>query len=627
MTNPAAVSGNVLFLRADNRVFRFSVREDILCLDPDRVKAASEAQADPVQILLPGDPGGAPLPLPPRFDETARIVWTVSGFTRTAVFSVLPGHPFVQVLLFTDGGYAAPEDPLVRVGLSSRHLRLTSVSLCDKTDRTDTLAVSSVQTLYPSDTFRTEGSLFFFDNTESPADSLVLAKDAPTASSSIGYDGWDALVRGTSSVTLCGSGADGTAPGECVELYGFTAGLAADPIRAYRSWYRDAVPGDGTLFVMSNTWGDRSRDEAVCEPFMLREIDRAAEIGCDIVQIDDGWQYGATSNSARAAVRGGGVWEGYYDDSPDFWKPDPERFPNGLEPVAAHAKERGIELGLWFSPDSSRDFANWRRDADTVLGLWRTYGVRVFKLDGVNIDTKLAEQRFRNLLHALTAESGGNLRFNLDITAQNRLGYLPEKERGTLFVENRYTDWGNYYPKNTLRNLMALSEYFPPKKFQFELLNVRRNLDKYGADPFAPGQYPIDWLFCSVMVSNPLVWMEMTRLPLEDVQKLSALVKIWRQHRDALYRGDAVPLGDPEDGKGVSGFRIGCGDGSGYLILLGGAAGPGNSVLPVSLPPRAEIELLAQNTEASLIPGENFLSVSMKNAAGYVFARFGKKED
>ena len=66
--------------------------------------------------------------------------------------------------------------------------------------------------------------------------------------------------------------------------------------------------------------------------------------------------------------------------------------------------------------------------------------------------------------------------FNLDITVK-LLGYLTHKEIGTLFVENRYTDWTNY-SHAVLKNLWTLSELFPTRKFQFELLNNRRNADK-----------------------------------------------------------------------------------------------------------------------------------------------------
>lgn len=617
MTADAMLERGALILHTGGASFRFLVREGRLTL--------GDGEPDPDVNIAAGACEAGDLPVSPDPNRIGRMDWTFGGAPRTALFSALPGHPFVSVRFFSDGGRERAEDPILTVSLPSRHLRLRSVSLYDKTDHTDTLAEERTRVLYPSETLRLPGSLFLFENQEDPGASLLLVKDAPTASSSLRYDGYDALIRGTSSVTLTGTGADGSAPGETVELYGCTVGTGPDPLTAYRAWYRDACPGDGTLFVMSNTWGDRSRDEAVCEDFMVREIEAAAALGCDIVQIDDGWQKGATANSHLAKQKGG-VWEGYYDRIPDFWTPHPDRFPHGLLPLAELARERGAELGLWFSPDSSDDFRNWRRDVDTLLGLREKYGVRVFKLDGVNLCTKLAETRFRRLLRTLTEESGGEIRYNLDITAQNRLGYLPEKERGTLFVENRYTDWGNYYPKNTLRNLRALSRYLPARKFQFELLNVRRNGERYGDDPFAPGLYPPEWLFCSVMVSNPLVWMEVCHLPAQDAERISGLVRIWRQHRDALYRGDVLPVGEEPDGRSFTGFRVTAEDGD-YLILLREFTESDRVSLPLCTPPGTGVRILASSPggEIALIPGR--AEIRIPDAPGWLFAKLEKHGD
>ena len=67
--------------------------------------------------------------------------------------------------------------------------------------------------------------------------------------------------------------------------------------------------------------------------------------------------------------------------------------------------------------------------------------------------------------------TGGEAVFNLDVTAGRRWGYHYGNEYGNLFLENRYTDWSNYYPHWTLRNLWMLSRYVPPQNLQIEFLN------------------------------------------------------------------------------------------------------------------------------------------------------------
>ena len=57
-------------------------------------------------------------------------------------------------------------------------------------------------------------------------------------------------------------------------------------------------------------------------------------------------------------------------------------------------------------------------------------------------------------------------------------GYHYFAEYGNIFLENRYTDWGNYYPHHTLRNLWHLSRYVPPERLQIEDTNEQDDPDR-----------------------------------------------------------------------------------------------------------------------------------------------------
>ena len=146
---------------------------------------------------------------------------------------------------------------------------------------------------------------------------------------------------------------------------------------------------------------------------MLEELEQAGRLGITLYQIDDGWQNGTSANS----VNPGGVWNGYYAANADFWEVNPLRFPNGLEPVAAFAKSKGVHLGLWFSPDSSHEFANWKKDSETLIGLHRRYGIAAFKMDGVKLTSKVSEENLAKLIQQVLTETGGNVFFNMDVTA------------------------------------------------------------------------------------------------------------------------------------------------------------------------------------------------------------------
>ena len=121
-------------------------------------------------------------------------------------------------------------------------------------------------------------------------------------------------------------------------------------------------------------------------------------------------------------------------------------------------------------------------------------------------------------------------------------------------MENRYTDWGNYFPHDTLRNLWEVSRYVPAQRLQIEVLNPRRNKEKYPEDPFAPDLYSMDYLFGIAMAANPLIWMEMSSLSEEDCRVLKDVISLYRTYRDKLQRALVSPIGQKPSGMSFTGF-------------------------------------------------------------------------
>ena len=454
-----------------------------------------------------------------------------------------------------DGEVFCNADTLDCIPLGSVHLEVESIKLYDKTDGNDSLVERQTVPIYKNGRCEREGNVFRINDYPS-GNAIMLIKHSPTQSSALNRRGCDLFINGSSYAALLGNGIDfSSLPSGKIPYYASAVGVAKNEDIYEELWrYSTSISAADprkALFIMSNTWGDRSQDIAVCESFMLREIERGKDIGVDIIQIDDGWQLGVTANSRR---KKGGVWEGYYKDNPNFWQINPEKFPNGLRPITEKAREYGIEIGLWFSPDSSNDFFNVDKDVATLFDLYKEYGIRYFKLDGVKIRNKLCEVRFIRLLEELTRLSDGDIRFNLDVTAEDRFGYLYQTNYGTLFVENRYTDFVNYFPHNTFKNLWNLASVIPTRRLQMELLNIRRNAEKYSGMPFAPSEYKMDYVFATVIPANPLVWMEMTGLSNEDAELLSKIVGIYKKHTAELYDSRVIPIGNAPNGMTYSGY-------------------------------------------------------------------------
>ena len=340
--------------------------------------------------------------------------------------------------------------------------------------------------------------------------------------------------------------------------------------------------------------------------------------GVDVIQIDDGWQTGRTKNSARGA----GVWTGYWAENPNFWQPDPVRFPGGLLPLAKEAAAKGMKFGLWFGPDSSNDFANWERDANRILELHRLDGIDYFKIDGVKALSKQAEQNLRRLFDRVQLETGGKVVFDLDVTAEIRPGYFGMSDVGPLFVENRYTDSHGYFPHQTLRNLWQLAAYVDPRRVRMEVLNNERNEAGYAGDPLAPSSYTPDYLFASVMFANPLGWFETSNLSPAYTTAMGKLVRIWKEQRNELFADTILPVGEAPDGTNWSGFAaFNAARNAGYLLYFRGVNSPAvwKERLNVFGPGRGQIRVLSGTGSASLDGGE--VSLQIPQAPGYLWVK------
>ena len=446
-------------------------------------------------------------------------------------------------------------------GAAYRHLKVTAWTLRDRTDRVGELVEKREWLLLPGTAaFELTCPVAAVEDMLAGT-GVVYLRLAPLPGSRTWADA-DFRVEPDSRAGLVAL----ERPDPCLEIpyAGGAAGRRRALVAAQRR-LRPYVAGRDGLFL-SNTWGDRNRDARICASFIRQEIDAAAKIGIDVVQIDDGWQKGRTANSASAA--GTGAWGGYWSADPDFWQPDPTRFPDGLGPVADYARAHGVRLGLWFGPDSSDDAANWSRDAELLLRYHRDYGISHYKIDSMKTTSARALERQRALFDTVRTASGGQVVFDLDVTAEVRPGYFGLPEIGPVFVENRYTDWHKYWPHQTLRQFWSLSEVVDSVRLRMELPNLRRNADKYAGDPLAPANWPIESAFASVMLASPLGWFEASGLGADDVARLAPFVATWKGHRARLHGGVTFPVAARPDGVSWTGFVVACADGGGYALLF-----------------------------------------------------------
>ena len=453
---------------------------------------------------------------------------------------------------------------LDQIKLPGVHWQTKIIAFQDVTDWNNNLVFEKNIIPYRKNVYR--GNLLFARNTEN-GNGFFMLKEAPSSNVQLAYSGHDFVLEfGHFQLTGLGIVAEDLRSDEWRRTYGAVIGVygtqALDPllaVRTYQKNIRKLLPGRDEM-VMMNTWGDRSQDTKVNEKFCLAEIEKAAELGVTHFQIDDGWQIGKSPNSAMAKGSFKNIW-----DNPNYWSPDPEKYPRGLQPVVEKGKALGVEVCLWFNPSVQDDYADWEKDAQAMIGLYEQYGIRTFKIDGLLIPTKQSEVNLRKLFDRVLEKTNHQVTFNLDATAGRRGGYHMFNEYGNIFLENRYTDWGNYYPYMTLRNLWMLAKYVPAEKLQIEFLNKWRNADKYGQDPFAPANYSFDYLFALTMAGQPLAWFEASGLP-QEAFSVSTLIDRYKKIQHDFHMGVILPIGEEPSGRSWTGFQS-IKENTGYLIF------------------------------------------------------------
>lgn len=543
----------------------------------------------------------------------AEVIYTIDKLEVKRVFRLYPGCPAIACDLYFRGepgnswfstgtnlaDIVNPEKlsssntsnnaPVIeKVELQGKHWHINAVEFFDITDRFNTL-VNSVEALsYKPNSYR--GNLFFaHDNLTN--NGIFMLKEAPTSNVQLAYPGSDFQTEfGTFRIIGVGLNPSDLDPIEWRRGYGFVTGVYSGDeknsyvaLRNYQKNLRLHKP-DRDEMVLMNTWGDRKQDSHIKEKFAIAELEAGAKLGITHFQLDDGWQTGRTSNSALKGGSLNNIW-----DNKNYWEPDPEKFPNGFEPVVKKGKELGIEVCLWFNPSHDSSNKNWEKDANTLIGLNKKYGIRTFKIDGVSLPDKLAEINFRKFLDKVNQETDSNVVFNLDVTYGKRGGYHYFNEYGNHFLENRYTDLQSYYPYTTLRNLWMLSKYVPAENLQIEFLNKWRNADKYAGDPFGPMNYSFDYLFAITMAGQPLAWFEGTGLPNEAISIVGPVIRKYREIQHDFHSGNIFPIGEEPSGRSWTGFQS-VQDGKGYFLVFREANDSPRAEMKTWLPEGAHIK-------------------------------------
>ena len=508
--------------------------------------------------------------------------------------------------IFIASGQASANIPIMeKVDFKGKHWDYKVVSLYEMTDHLNSLVSVNDFLAYKERLYK--GNLLFALNKENEEGVFIL-KESPSSLAQLKYMHGDFLA-GNGNIKVFGFGIDENDIKKDSWTKGYSAvtGLfskdehaALSSLKTYQEKLRKRVPKRDEM-IMMNTWGDRGQDRRINEEYILKELELCSILGVTHFQIDDGWQAG----KSPASVKGGSfdnIWE-----RTDYWMPGKENFPKGFSSVLEKGKKLGIEICLWFNPSYTDNYISWEKDADVLIGLYKKYGIRTFKIDGLRIHNKISDERVDSMMSKVSNELKNDVVFNLDVTNDRRYGYFYKNEYGNIFLENRYSDFGNYYPYWTLRNLWELSKYVPAQNLQIEFLNKWRNTNLYDNDPFSPQFYDFEYLFAITMMGQPLAWMEAQNLP-KEAFNISPVIKKYKEFQHDIHDGFIFPIGETPSGKSWTGFQS-MHEKRGYFLIFREDNDQESALIETWLEPGTQVEL-----KYLLGKGENFKVVTDENS-------------
>jgi hypothetical protein len=304
---------------------------------------------------------------------------------------------------------------------------------------------------------------------------------------------------------------------------------------------RFPVHPDRDIFMMANTWGTEDmRPEclyAAREENVLKELESVAELGIDILQIDDGWQSKDWLPARNSAEHQHKDVIGDYDIYPEGW-----------ENVKAKAETLGVKLGLW---------AAWTIPMDKLIWNYDKGKFNAFKLDFANLNTIEKRDELMGKARELIKHSNYQTCVNWDVTEiPPRVGYFYGREYGNVYLENRKVTTARsnvqYIPFKILKDAWLLSKYVNINKFQVTVQNIDMAKDTTKTDAH---KYNHPYVVGISLMASPIFFQETQYYSKEARAQIKPILDVYKKHRPEMYKGYVFPLGDEPDNKSWTGFQ------------------------------------------------------------------------
>jgi len=383
---------------------------------------------------------------------------------------------------------------------------------------------------------------------------------------------------------------------------------------AFKTFDRRRYPIDPErdIYIQSNTWGSTTNGNdarrAACQESVLRELEVCADMGIDVLQIDDGWQVPPGNDTWKPGENG--------------WHPHPEGYPEGWGPVRARAEELGLRLGLWA--------AAMPVGLDELKANFDEGGFCQYKLDFASLRSRADIDTLIKKVREFIMLTGHKVRVNWDVTENAaRYGYFFAREYGCIYLENRKPERPLsvvYRPHTVLRDVWQIAKYLNLHRFQCSVQNVDRVTEERSDARLHSHSYAT----AIALMGIPLFFQETKYYSAEARAEIGALLKVYREHRESIYKGIVHPIGAKPDNGSWTGFQCHLSDENrGYLTIFRERCNPereqpiklgwlGGGAIEVT-------DLVRGETREKPVGADGSVSFDIEHAPGFLFLKYSAK--
>ena len=356
------------------------------------------------------------------------------------------------------------------------------------------------------------------------------------------------------------------------------------------------------MFILANTWGPANPGGAqfTSEDFVLKEIPALADLGVDVLQIDDGWQKAGGGPGASGFL---------------------PKYAQGWMKIKAEADRYGLRLGLWVAIRNA-DIADLKKNLDDL-------GFITWKCDYDHLANR-ADYEARIAKYRAVMKYSPGTQFTLCPEYDDpRYGWYFAKEYGSIYFQNIQEGLPPHLtmvPYQVLRQHWLMAKYFPANKLQVMLQNPKRTRRDL-SDAYLHSH---DYCFAMGLPFVPVFFQSAQFLDDEGRKELKALIAIYKQHREEVFTSITFPIGNLPDNASWSGFQmVNPNLKQGYLLIFRELHNeqPRQEIALKFLAGKTIVleDLQSAESRTARVPESGEVEFEIKQAPGYRFLKYATK--